>query len=373
MDSKQINVGIVGGSLNNQWASQTHIPALKANLIYQIKAIGTSNMESAMKSAMEFNAIPFADYSKLVESKDVDLVVVSVKVPFHYEIAKSAISKGKHINCEWPLGRNTQEAIELAKLADKKGIHHAVGLQGRQSPEISYLKKALERNEIGKILSCTMEVSTQVKGRITDQRSAYLLKEENGANLLTIHGGHALDVLCHTLGDFKELSAIMNTNYKEAIIRETGERIVKDTADQILVQGTLGDNISTSIHIQAGVSPKFHLEIRGEKGVFRLTQSNSSGHVQFGNLRLEKISHPDYSGLGDDKEGASIEEVMLPLEKDTSPKEYIEKAYNIFAKDILENKRKIPNFNDAVKLHRLLDNVRESAKSGRKIIITDKE
>ena len=49
MENKIINVGIIGGSLNNQWASQTHIPALKNNPFYKITAIGTSNIVTAEK------------------------------------------------------------------------------------------------------------------------------------------------------------------------------------------------------------------------------------------------------------------------------------------------------------------------------------
>lgn len=367
MAHQQINVGVVGGSLNNQWASQTHLPVLNEHPNYTLKAIGTSHMESAKKSAALYKALPFDDHKKLTRSEDVDLVVVSVKVPFHYEIVKEAISEGKHIYCEWPLGKNTQEAEELEKRANQKKIHHAVGLQARQSPEINYLKEALESKEIGEVYSCTMEVATHAKGRITDQRSAYLLKRENGASLLTINGGHALDVLCYLLGDFKEISANTNTNYTEALIRETGKSVIKDTADQIMIHGTLKNGISVSAHIQAGVYPKFKLEIKGDKGVFRLTQPNSVGHVQFGGLKLEKISHQDYSDLDSVVEKAHIEEVKVSGENGKGPKEYIENAYTVFAQDILEHKREIPNFNDAVKLHYLLDKVQESSDTGRKI------
>lgn len=150
----------------------------------------------------------FTDYKELAQSKDVDLVVVSIKVPFHYEASLAAIEEHKHIYCEWPLGIDTVQAEKLAKLADDANIHHAIGLQGRQSPEVNYLKRAINEGEIGRVISCTMQVATQGKGRITDEKSSYLLKRENGANLLTINGGHSLDVLCYILGDFKELSAV---------------------------------------------------------------------------------------------------------------------------------------------------------------------
>ncbi|WP_439876900.1 Gfo/Idh/MocA family protein (plasmid) [Bacillus mycoides] len=367
MKNKVVKVGIIGGSLNNQWASKTHIPVLKETPFYQITAIGTSKMETAKKSAMMLNAShAFTDFKELAQSKDVDLVVVSIKVPFHYEASIAAIEENKHIYCEWPLGIDTIQAEKLAKLADDANIHHAIGLQGRQSPEVNYLKQAIKQGDIGRVISCTMQVATQGKGGITDERSRYLLKRENGANLLTINGGHSLDVLCYILGDFKELSAAMNIHYTEAVIQETGIKTPKNTADQILIQGTLVDGASASVHIQGGVYPAFQLEIRGEKGVFRLTQNNSSGHVQFGNLKVEKITHPNYLLNTED---IYSEEVKISSVKDNGARGYVENAYTILAEDIFEHKSQIPNFNDAVKLHRLLDAVRKSAETGKKLLL----
>ncbi|MEY9977263.1 hypothetical protein [Lysinibacillus sp. RC79] len=63
----------------------------------------------------------------------------------------------------------------------------------------------------------------------------------------------------------------MNVHFTEALIQETGKTTEKNTADQILINGTLVDGTSASVHIQGGVYPAFQLEIRGEKGAFRLT------------------------------------------------------------------------------------------------------
>ncbi|RBN37763.1 dehydrogenase, partial [Priestia megaterium] len=262
----------------------------------------------------------FTDYKKLAKSKDVDLVVVSVKVPFHYKASIAAIEKNKHIYCEWPLGINTMQAVKLARLAGQANIHHAIGLQARQSPEVNYIKEAIKQGEIGRIISCTMQVATQGKGGVTDEANSYILKKENGANLLTINGGHSLDVLCYILGDFRELSAVMNTHYTETLIQGTGVTIPKDTADQILIQGTLIDDISASVHIQGGVYPAFQLEIRGEKGVFRLTQNHSSGHVQFGDLKVEKVKYPTYLLSA---KGVYFEEINVSSVKDNNPKGYV--------------------------------------------------
>ena len=180
------------------------------------------------------------------------------------------------------------------------------------------------------------------------------------------NGGHSLDVLCYILGDFKELSATMNVHYTEAFLQETGQSTEKNTADQILIQGTLMNGTSASVHVQGGVYPAFQLEIRGEKGAFRLTQKNSYGHVQFGNLIIEKMIHPN--NLFDSKD-ALYEEVKIPSELNNDAISFVNQAYTMLAKDIVESSKQIPDFNDAVKLHRLLDVVRKSAKTGKRILI----
>ncbi|WKB36329.1 Gfo/Idh/MocA family oxidoreductase [Terrilactibacillus sp. S3-3] len=295
--AKTIHVGIIGGSVNNGWASLTHIPSLQQNPSYNISAVSTSNPESAKKSAEALHAAQaFTDNQELAASDAVDLVTVSVKVPFHYKAVLAAIKNRKNIYCEWPLTQTTDQAKELAVLAEKAQIHHAIGLQARQSPEVNRLREALKNGEIGKVLSCSMRVAERPKGSITNQREAYLIDKKNGATLFTISGGHSLDTLCYVMDSwFHDVSASLKSNYDEATVIETGKKIPKDSAYQIFIQGTLVNGVSVTVHIQGGSQPEFICEIRGEKGTFRLVQDRPLGHVQFGNLILEKIVHEDYT------------------------------------------------------------------------------
>ncbi|AET59094.1 dehydrogenase [Paenibacillus terrae HPL-003] len=378
MVKKKIRTGVVGGSMNNKWASQTHIPALLKHPNLDITAIGTSRMESARESAGEVGAaLAFDDAKKLAASEAVDMVVVSVKVPHHYGAVMAAIQEGKHIFCEWPLGANIAEATEMATAAEQAGIHHTVGLQARQDLEVQTMKKLVEDGEIGEIVSCHMQVTTRGKGGRTDQDTAYLLNKANGANLLTITGGHALDALQYIVGEFRELSAITASRYNQATIQETGEVIPKDTADQILIHGLSEKGTPISVHIQDGVNSKFEIEIQGKKGALRLTQKPSLGHVQFGNLTLEKLVYDSGSNKGYAPSDAfdAFEQINIAPEPDSGldfPKEgvtlNVAKAHHVFAKDILTDTRFAPDFNHALKLHQLLDRIEESAATGKKLV-----
>src|SRR4030081_1501487 len=110
----KIRVGIIGVSPQRGFASIAHIPALQALSEFEITAICTTRQDSADAAAKHFGVpLAFCDPEKLAHHPDVDLVTVSVKVPDHYRPVMAAIDAGKHVYCEWPLGRNTAEAHEM--------------------------------------------------------------------------------------------------------------------------------------------------------------------------------------------------------------------------------------------------------------------
>ena len=200
--SSKIRVGIVGANPQRGFASVAHIPALQALPDFEITAVCTSRQDTAEAAARHYGArLAFSDCEKLAQHPDVDLVTVSVKVPDHYRPVMAAIEAGKHVYCEWPLGRDTAEAVRMRDAADRRGIRHAVGLQGQMSPAINYVKDLVAEGYVGRVLSATMIGCAPNWGATIDR--AYQADRVNGANLLTITGGHTVDALCHCLGDHR--------------------------------------------------------------------------------------------------------------------------------------------------------------------------
>ncbi len=155
--NRKIRVGIVGANPSRGFASIAHIPALQALADFEISAVCTTRQDSADAAARHYGVpLAFCDAEKLAQHTDVDLVTVSVKVPDHYQPVMAAIEAGKHVYCEWPLGRNTDEAIRMRDAANRKGIRHAVGLQGQVSPAINYTKDLIADGYVGRVLSATM-------------------------------------------------------------------------------------------------------------------------------------------------------------------------------------------------------------------------
>src|SRR5207253_6396442 len=156
--AKRIRVGIIGANPDRGWAAQAHIPALKSlSDDFEITALSTSRCESADAASKLFDVpVAFDNYQDLVNSTAVDVVAVTVKVPYHLELATAALAAGKAVYCEWPLGNGLQEAETLAALAKNKGVLAVAGLQARSAPSVAYVRDLIKQGYVGEVLSTTL-------------------------------------------------------------------------------------------------------------------------------------------------------------------------------------------------------------------------
>src|SRR2546429_6831140 len=250
MPESTLGVGIVGVSRVRGWAATAHIPALRALPNYEIRALSGHSAESARAAGEVFGvSAVFSDPKQMVSQADIDVVAVTVKVPHHREVVSAALDAGKAVYCEWPIGRNLEDARAMAALAAKQGVRTVVGLQARQAPAIEFVQGLLSDGYIGEVLSTTM-VGVSVPGDVVGQPNAYMLDKTNGANVLTIAVGHSLDLLNYVLGEFADLSAVSNLRRPLITIEETGEQTGKPAPDQIAVTATLTSGPTATAHIR---------------------------------------------------------------------------------------------------------------------------
>src|SRR5438270_476520 len=144
-----LGVGIVGVSPVRGWATTAHIPALRALPNYEIRALSAHNAESARAAGEAFgvNAV-FSDHEQLMTRPDIDVVAITVKVPHHRELVSAALAAGKAVYCEWPLGRDLDDARAMAALAAKQSVHTVVGFQSRQAPAIEFVQQLLRDGDV---------------------------------------------------------------------------------------------------------------------------------------------------------------------------------------------------------------------------------
>lgn len=357
-----IRVGIIGANPDRSWALRAHVPALAALSQYTLQAVSTSRRESADAAATKFNApLAFDNHTELVAHPDVDLVAVSVKVPYHHELVLAALEAGKAVFCEWPLGNGLDEAVEMAELARQKKVYTTVGLQARAAPVINRVRDLVAQGYVGKVLSTSVVGSGLAYGEFVEPAAAYLVDKANGANLLTIATGHFMDAMCYCLGEFEELGATLATRRPEVKIAKTNESLSATSPDQVAVNGVLQGGAVASLHFRGGQSRGTNLlwEINGTDGDLLIT--GAGGHVQMLELTL-------HGGQGEDSALAPLaipdEYRWVPAETPTGFPFNVAQLYAQLASDIQKGTSLSLGFDAAVVRHRMIQAIQTAADTG---------
>jgi len=372
MGDKQIRVGIIGANPDRGWAARAHVPALTALPDYEITAVGTSRSESALAAARRFGAAhAFTDARQLAEHPEVDLVAVTVKVPAHAELVEAALAAGKHVYCEWPLTRTSEEAEALAKRARDAGVHHAIGLQARYAPAVAYARDLVAEGRIGRVVSATVYAARgKGAGSQIPDWAAYTLDRDNGAGTLEVAGGHTLDAVQYVLGDIAELSATLSTQHRSYTVAETGRAIEATSPDHLLLTATLsgGAVVSAHVHDAKVTEGRTRVEISGTEGDLVIVSAGSGGPagVQISELRL----------LGTDVPSGAFKELPIPGGysevsgvSPTAEGFNVAQMYARLAQDLRTGSRSVPDFDAGLRLHRLLDAIRDSAQTGTRQVL----
>jgi predicted dehydrogenase len=364
MPKQRFGVGIVGVEPGRSWAARGHIPALRV-LPETFEIIGVANTSKASaEAAAAATGLPraFADVAELVASPEVDIVTVAVKVPRHLQIVKAAIGAGKHVYCEWPLGKDLAEAEEMTALARAKGVLGVVGTQARVAPEIEYVRHLIADGFVGEVLSTTLVArggALQGGGSIPDKKTwGYLLDRSNGATLLTIPVGHTLAALRDVFGDVAEVSSVLAVRRPTALVMDTGETLAVTAPDQVLVSGVFASGVPVSIHYRGG-APRdgdgLFWEIQGTEGDIRL--SGPSGHMQMVQLSLTGAS-------GEEK---TFKPLQVPATYRAGRPDDVEagnvaRLYARMGRDLRDGTRTAPSFEDAVAVHRIVAAIERAAR-----------
>ena len=361
----KIRVGIVGATVTpggSGWGANAHVPALKAIPEYELTAVCTAHEDTAKASAEAFGApLAFHDIDEMAASPEVDLVVVCVRVPWHKDLVMAGLRGGKAVFCEWPLGANLAEAQEMADYAREHSLRTVVGLQGRSDPAVRYARDLVARGEIGEVLTANLSI-TQAAALERGAGRVWQREAKNGANTLTIAGGHGIDAMCTILGEFAEVTARLQTRITEWKDTDANQMVPVDAPDSISVAGRLQSGAEVAVQVAAVPSGAngSRLEIYGRNGVIVL---QSGGALSTGPNRL-------YMAKGSE----ALAEVQPPVEYAVTPEgtpagppRNVAGGYARFADASSSGGTYEPSFDDAVVRHKLIDAMERSSKTGTSI------
>lgn len=358
----KVRLGLIGASVTGTWSSRSHLPALRGSSDVELTAVCTTRADSAEAARHAYGArLAFDDWRRMVASPEIDAVAVVVRVPSHYPPTMAALDAGKHVYCEWPLGRTTAEAIALADAAKARGLVTAVGLQARVNPALMHLRELVAAGFVGEVMA--VHVSLLREGVLArPSHRTWQREAELGANTLTIAYGHTVDAILFVAGDFTRLSAVVATQAKQWLDTGTNTWLDVTAPDNVLVGGRLANGAVASVHVAAipFAGSGYRMEIYGRDGTLvaegadspQLSEVTLRG-AQRGNA-LAPIAVPPRLRLA--AEGTPAGEAFN-----------VGQMYALFARAIRGGDSGQPDFATAVALHRLVDTVKQSSDTGREV------
>ncbi len=283
-----LRVGIIGANARGGWAGESHVPAVRRLDGFELTAVATNARETAEEAAHKFEAFKaYADGQALIADPDIDVVTVATRVPDHRALVLAAIAAGKHVYSEWPLGRSSAEAAEMARAAQTAGVHVAIGLQLRASPAVKAALDLVASGSLGRLLSVSALSTTAGFGPQVPDPFVYLEDPASFANLVTIQGAHTIDLVEALGGGLASLAALTSRQFPEVLMGEAREPHRRDTFDHLLVQGRVAAGVPFAMEVaggRTGATP-FHLDLIGETGRLRLDGGAPRG-LQSGRIGL---------------------------------------------------------------------------------------
>ena len=134
-----LKVGVVGcGHLG-----KIHTKLLSQSENYKLIGIYDKDNEESIRVSNEFKCISFESFDSLLDS--VDVIDIVAPTPFHFNYAKQAINKSKHVFIEKPVCTTSKESEELIKLGDLKNVKIQVGHVERFNPAFTKVESEISK------------------------------------------------------------------------------------------------------------------------------------------------------------------------------------------------------------------------------------
>ncbi|HLT61189.1 MAG TPA: Gfo/Idh/MocA family oxidoreductase [Microlunatus sp.] len=346
----EIGIGIVGANPDVGWSFLAHVPAIAATPGLRVAAVSTTRVETARRAAELLGGLPwFTDAGELAAAPDVDLVLVSVRVPYHRELIEAALGHGKAVLSEWPLARTTAEAELLTEAAAAAGVAGFVGLQGRYDPVLNRARKIIAEGGLGELITINAR-SSRAKGGEVDPAAVYTLDAGNGAGTVDVLGGHLIDQLRRLVPDLAVDAGSSSLSHADHVVAGTGEGVIATAPDVFTAAVSAGSAVGGVTAWDGDPAAATDIVVAGTLGKVELRS------VPFDVPRLRQPQLAPYTGR---LTTAGVEQELRPEPDDLPPPVgNIAGLYRQVAADLRDGTVTAPTFADGLELHRLLDRLR---------------
>jgi predicted dehydrogenase len=306
-------VGIVGcGVISRRYAENA-----AAFPTFEIVACADLDPARAGALAAECGPAP-ATVDELVADPDLDVVLNLTPAAAHAAVTRAALAAGKHVYSEKPLAATADEAGELVREAERRGLRLGCAPDTFLSGAYETARTLLDEGRIGAPLA--VGAAMLVGGQETWHPDPEVFFADGAGPLLDM-GPYYLTAIVALLGPVRRVSGVASTRVLEREIAfgpRTGERFAASTPTHTSLVLELESGVTANLVASFEAPGQYVCDfaIYGTEGVLALPDPNAFGGpllVRHGKGAWESVPLPPG---GHDARGIGLHEMLQALEDD---------------------------------------------------------
>ncbi|MBY5761806.1 Gfo/Idh/MocA family protein [Rhizobium leguminosarum] len=271
----KLRIGVVGCG-NISLAYMRNAPLFHG---VEITACADLNADAAKRRAAEFD-LRAADVDSLIDDSNIDLILNLTIPAAHFDVSIRALSAGKHVFTEKPLGVTAAEGRSLVDAAAAKGLMLGsapdtfLGAAGRHA------RRQMEAGAIGKPVTGTAFMMGRGMEHWHPDPSFYY---QAGAGPLMDMGPYYLTMMVNLMGPIRRVQAVATSGQEERLITAEGPKqgttfkVGTPTSVLSLLEFDCGATVTFGTSWDVFRHSNHPIELHGTEGSLRLPDPDNFG------------------------------------------------------------------------------------------------
>ncbi len=224
---KILNVGLIGCGL----IGQKRAKALSTCEIGKLIACADINSKQAKILSNNTGAKIFENWSEIVSSKEIDVVIVATTHDSLAEITKSAVKQGKHVLVEKPAARNASELSSVISIAKENSTKVHVGFNHRYHRSLIKAREIVDSGELGEIMFVRARYGHG--GRVGYEKEWRANPKLSGGGELIDQGIHLIDLSRWFLGDLQNIEGFATNYFWDMPVDDNAYMLLKSKKNKV--------------------------------------------------------------------------------------------------------------------------------------------